>query len=255
MRACTFPNRLPRRKGAALPRDDPPMRPTRTEIGPDKKPIYKAGQFTGRSTLRGNLRAKCKLALAAQPGSTPQKGLERAIYSRLRRLISQSERVAHSGCYTSRGLYEQNEGRHKSRLSLRNSFFQPSCSSIRLKLWPLQIPKEKTPPAPDIAPIRAAGRANGNESNVTRLDLDVRGAAPEESPVKAMRFGFAGVPVSRQGADIVGRRSPSRSLYHLHQSAGGICATKASKERKEIIRVSPCCYLARVLAMVILSHS
>jgi hypothetical protein len=103
---------------------------------------------------------------------------------------------------------------------------------------------------PDIAPIEAAGRANGNEFNATRLDLDVRSAAPEESPVKAMRFDFAGEPVSRQGADIVGRRSLSRSLSHRHQSAGGICVTKASKERKEIIRVNPCCYLARVPAMV-----
>jgi hypothetical protein len=99
---------------------------------------------------------------------------------------------------------------------------------------------------PDIAPIKAVGRANGNAFNVTRRDPVVKSAARGELPAKVMRLDFAGALVSRQEVDTVGRRNLSRSLYLHHQSAGGIYVTRASKERREIIRGNPFCYSVQV---------
>lgn len=106
------------------------------------------------------------------------------------------------------------------------------------------------PRVPGIAPIRAVGRANGNAFNVMKLGLVVRSAAREELSVKVMRSDFAGALVLRQEVDTVGQRNRSRSLYLHPQSAGGIYVTRASKERREIIKGSPFYYSVQVLMKV-----
>jgi hypothetical protein len=99
---------------------------------------------------------------------------------------------------------------------------------------------------PDIARIKAVGRANGNAFNAMRLDPVVKSAAREELPAKVMRLDFAGALESRQEVDTMGRRNPSRSLYLHPQSAGGIYVTRASKERRGIIKGSLFYYSVQV---------